>query len=377
MIAAKLATLTKGRPKKNGEISPLTNAQAADLLSIDATTAKLATLKWGEKLSTKGTNLSLSIPEAAERLGIGVEGPTWSGAGVDSRPARRQHAGAEGCDPQGVQDARTPARATRMGVTATRTAQVGPLPPDAMPTLKLAGVLNVEIDLVTEELQAPRLPRAERRRLRRHLVILRSQFLDGRAAPGGSRPAQRPWPGRRPGRVPENLGHPGAPGRRGRRGGRGRRMSAPTILEYDAITRSPPLGRQFRGAWLGVGVEGLSTRRSSASTCFRRSWRSTSDAPAARGPPRPRCARRGPSWGDAAASRAWRRWSPSIWRACGTTAPSWCPAQSEARSCGSRPIAGRPASSCVTWSRSSDRSRRSPPSSRGRRRTRSPCPRGS
>ena len=56
-------------------------------------------------------------------------------------------------------------------------AQVGPLPPDAMPTLKLAGVLNVEIDLVTEELQAPRLPRAERRRLRRHLVILRSQFL--------------------------------------------------------------------------------------------------------------------------------------------------------------------------------------------------------
>lgn len=61
--------------------------------------------------------------------------------------------------------------------TRAKLGQLGALPPSAMPTLKLAGVLSVEIDQVTEELQNVRLPRAEKRRLRRHLVILRSQFL--------------------------------------------------------------------------------------------------------------------------------------------------------------------------------------------------------
>ncbi len=51
------------------------------------------------------------------------------------------------------------------------------LPKDAMPTLREAGVVVIELERLHRDAQSPRRTRLERRRLRRETGILRSQLM--------------------------------------------------------------------------------------------------------------------------------------------------------------------------------------------------------
>ncbi len=55
--------------------------------------------------------------------------------------------------------------------------RLGPLPEDAMPTLREAGVVVIELERLHRDAQSPRRTRLDRRRLRRETGILRSQLM--------------------------------------------------------------------------------------------------------------------------------------------------------------------------------------------------------
>lgn len=79
--------------------------------------------------------------------------------------------------PRAFTSHRTPEGAAYGAYCRGKLARLGPLPPDAMPILREAGIITVELPRIHREAGAPKLGRRDRARLRRQAIILRSQLV--------------------------------------------------------------------------------------------------------------------------------------------------------------------------------------------------------
>jgi hypothetical protein len=85
--------------------------------------------------------------------------------------------GLRGGIPRALRSHRTPEGAAYGTYCRAKLDRLGPLPKDAMPTLREAGLVILELSRIHRESEAPRLRRRDRARLRRQAVILRSQLV--------------------------------------------------------------------------------------------------------------------------------------------------------------------------------------------------------
>ncbi len=83
----------------------------------------------------------------------------------------------QGKIPRAFKSHRTPEGAAYGAYCRAKLKRLGPLPKDALPTLREAGVVVIELERLHRDAQSPRRTRLDRRRLRRETGILRSQLM--------------------------------------------------------------------------------------------------------------------------------------------------------------------------------------------------------